>query len=76
MYKQERVNKNDVTIVKMTVKHETYNQKFPVNRMGKPNFPEAINIITALDFRNDIIVDIVQRCVCEQRRILILTDRR
>ena len=76
LYKQERVNKNDVTIVKMTVKHETYNQKFPVNRMGKPNFPEAINIITALDFRNDIIVDIVQRCVCEQRRILILTDRR
>ena len=76
LYKQERVNKNDVTIVKMTVKHETYEGKFPVNRMGKPNFPEAINIITALDFRNDIIMDIVQRCLCEQRRILILTDRR
>lgn len=76
LYKQERVNKNDVTIVKITVKHEKYEEKFPVNRMGKPNFPEAINIITALNFRNDIIFDIVQRCLREERRILILTDRR
>ena len=77
LYKQERTNKNDVTIVKTTIKDDMYEcQKFPVNRMGKPNFPEAINVITSLNSRNDVILDIVRNCLTEQRRILILTDRR
>tara|TARA_B100001250_G_C19807790_1_gene794211 strand:+ start:1416 stop:2741 length:1326 start_codon:yes stop_codon:yes gene_type:complete len=77
LYKQERVNKTDVTIVKVSIKDESYaTEKFPVNRMGKPNFPEAINKITELQFRNDVILQIVTNCLCEQRRILILTDRR
>lgn len=77
LFKKERVNQKQVVIHKVDVNCEDFkNVKFPTNRMLKPNFPEAINILTSLTARNDMILNIIQESLEENRKVIILTDRR
>lgn len=76
LYKTERKGKDNVEIIKKSFTCDTYDDPFPTNRMNKINLSEGINQLTKIDERNTLIIEIVKQCLQENRRVLILTDRR
>lgn len=74
LFKKERVNERAVKVHKIVI--DGYEDPFPTNRMKKPNFPEAVNVVVSSLSRNERIMDIVSESLKESRRIIILTDRR
>jgi superfamily II DNA or RNA helicase len=73
----ERENQTNITVRKIQYTHKTYkDEKFPLNKLNRPNMPEAINVLTRMQDRNNLIYTEVERCLKDGRKILILTDRR
>ena len=76
LYGVERKNQDGVTIEVIRFKHERFKQELPMNRMGKLNSPELINILTGLEERNELIMTAVDKLYSRGRNVMILTDRR
>jgi superfamily II DNA or RNA helicase len=76
LFQVERKQQKQVNVRKMVFKCEHYKTPFPTNRLRKPSLPEAITKITELPERNEFIHDIVKECISQNRKILVLTDRR
>ena len=72
LYSTER-KKSKIELATHTFKH---NQPFPINRMGNANMPEAINILVDIQERNQLLCKIITECTLENRKILVLSDRR
>lgn len=77
LYKVERSKQSHVYVKRIDYKCDEYHGSFPVNRMKKPSIPEAISKIVEQAERNKRIVDMIRNNLVENnRRILVLTDRR
>ena len=76
LYGIERKNQTGVTVEVKRFKHDRFKEELPMNRMGKLNSPELINILVSIKERNDLILDTVEELYEKKRNIMILTDRR
>lgn len=72
----ERQNQQHVQVNKLMFDCEEFNSGPPVNRLGKVSLVDIVNLLVGLDKRNKLILDTVETCRAQDRRILILTDRR
>lgn len=75
LFKVERKTQKQVTVECVAFNHSEY-ESFPMNRARQPNIPEAINTLTGIFERNELILDIIQTKLEQNRRVLVLTDRR
>lgn len=50
--------------------------KTVLNQMNKPNLPIMINNITQYEARNNLIINEIFNCLLDDRKILVLSDRR
>jgi superfamily II DNA or RNA helicase len=76
LYKIERKQQKQVKVNKADFKCEDYSKPFPTNRLKKPSLPEAITIITENEKRNEFILETINECLSQGRKVLVLTDRR
>ena len=76
LYGIERKNQDGVTVEVARFKHERFKKELPMNRMGKLNSPELINILTGIEERNELIVECIDKLFNKKRNVMILTDRR
>jgi superfamily II DNA or RNA helicase len=76
LYKVERTHQRQVNVRRIEYRCDHYKKPFPVNRARKPSLPEAITTITELAERNEFILEIIRECLAENRKILVLSDRR
>jgi len=76
LFKLERKSQKQVRVDKSEYKHELFTNPFPLNRVRKPSLPEAITKITNLPERNEYIMSLIAKAHAENRKILVLTDRR
>lgn len=76
LFQVERKQQRQVHVRKIVYKCDYFNAPFPVNRLRKPNLPEAITKITEIPERNQLIRNIVVECASQHRKMLVLTDRR
>lgn len=75
-YTIKRSNQRHVTIMKKMYNCEMYKDNFPLNIKRDANIPEAINKITEIQKRNEMIIEEIERLYREGRKILLLSDRR
>jgi len=54
----------------------TFSEPPPVTRFGKLNMAGMITVITELEARNDMLLRRIEKLVKENRRVLVLSDRR
>lgn len=76
LFKVERRAQKQVCVDKVEFKHALFVTPFPLNRARKPSLPEAITKITRLPERNEYIMLLIAKLLTENRKILVLTDRR
>lgn len=72
----ERENQAHVEVRKLAFDCEEFNSGPPINRIGKVSLVDIVNLLVGIDKRNAMILDTVKECKSQDRRILILTDRR
>jgi len=72
----ERENQKHVEVRKLAFDCEEFNSGPPINRIGKVSLVDIVNLLVGIDKRNKLIMDTVKECLADDRRILILTDRR
>jgi superfamily II DNA or RNA helicase len=75
-FKVERVNQRTTQVRTIKYTCDAFKESPPVTRFGKINMAGMINILTELEDRNALIIDIVNEVLAENRRVLVLTDRR
>jgi len=76
LFKVERKSQTQVRVDKSNFNHELFTTNpFPL-RARKPNLPDAITKITKLPERNAHIMSLIAKAHAENRKILVLTDRR
>jgi superfamily II DNA or RNA helicase len=75
-FRIERTNQGSTQVQVINYSDETFKESPPVTRFGKINMAGMINIVTELEARNAIIVDTVNDALRENRRVLVLSDRR
>jgi hypothetical protein len=71
-----RKDQTGVQVVRVPFDHPRFREGVPVSRFGKINMAAMVTELTELDERNTMILGHVRACLSENRRILILTDRR
>ena len=75
-FKVERVNQGTTKVITLNYTDEAFQEAPPVTRFGQLNMAGMINIVTALEARNDLIVETAEDALATGRRVLILSDRR
>jgi superfamily II DNA or RNA helicase len=75
LFKVERTTQKQVCVECLSFSCPEY-ESFPINRARQPNIPEAINILTNIPERNQLILQTIQTKLGQNRRVLVLTDRR
>lgn len=75
-FKVERVNQGSTRVVSLHYTDEAFKEAPPVTRFGKINMAGMINLVAELEQRNALIVDTVEDALNDNRRVLVLTDRR
>ena len=74
-YMVERENQTNVDVKTCNMQHDDI--KFPLNRLGKANIPEAINQLCSIEMRNQYIISLIKSLYeTTTRNILVLSDRR
>lgn len=76
LFKIERKQQKQVQVRKAMFRCEDYSKPFPTNRLKKPSLPEAITTITENEQRNGFVLDWINDCLSQGRKVLVLTDRR
>lgn len=72
----KRQNEASVHVQQIHFVSPEYQKDPPINAANKVNLPEAINVITSLENRNDLIIQLLSSSIAEDRKIIVLTDRR
>ena len=75
-FKVERVNQGTTQVRTLKYTCDAFKEAPPVTRFGKINMAGMVNIITELEDRNTLIIRTVHEALTENRRVLILSDRR
>jgi len=75
-FRVERTNQKTTKVKIINYTDEAFSQAPPVSRFGKINMAEMVSILTLLVRRNEIILDTIDVALRDNRRILVLTDRR
>ena len=75
-YTFQRENERKTKVETVYYDDELYRTCPPTNKFGKVSMPEMVTLISELNSRNELIIDIVKNCLGDGRRVLILSDRR
>lgn len=75
-FRIERANQRATQVVTLRYTDEAFKEAPPVTRFGKLNMAGMINIVTELEDRNALIVNTVHEALGNNRRVLVLSDRR
>jgi len=75
-FKVERTDQKTTKVVTLKYSSDAFKESPPVTRFGKINMAGMINILTELEDRNNLIIKTVNEVLTENRRVLVLTDRR
>lgn len=75
-YTFQRENERKTKVETIYYDDELYKTCPPTNKFGKVSMPEMVTLISELNSRNELILDIVKNCLGNGRRVLILSDRR
>ena len=72
----ERKQQKQVEVHQINFNCDTFNKNVPLNNIGKINLPELINIIVDIDERNSLIFNLLQLSMTQNRKVIVLTERR
>ena len=75
-FRVERTAEKSTRVTTVHYKSETFKEAPPVTRFGKINMAAMVSSVSELQDRNALIVKIIHECLCKNRRILVLSDRR
>ena len=75
-FKVERVNQGTTKVQTLQYMDPAFHEAPPVTRFGQLNMAAMINAVTTLEARNDLIVQTAEDALADDRRVLILSDRR
>jgi superfamily II DNA or RNA helicase len=75
-FRIERRNQGSTKVVTLKYTDPAFREAPPVTRFGKINMAGMITILTELEDRNTLIIDTVDSVLDENRRVLVLSDRR
>jgi superfamily II DNA or RNA helicase len=75
-FRVQRKNQKQVRVVTLDYNDVRFREGPPVTRFGKVNLSGMITELTELPWRNELVLDTVRGSLKENRRILVLTDRR
>jgi superfamily II DNA or RNA helicase len=76
IFRIERANQRATQVVTLRYTDPAFKEAPPVTRFGKLNMAGMINIVTELEPRNALIVRTVHEALGDNRRVLVLSDRR
>ena len=74
-----RVERTEQRATQVKILHytcEAFKEAPPVTRFGQLNMAAMVNVLTELEDRNRLIHDLAVKAVADNRRVLILSDRR
>lgn len=75
-FRVERVNQGTTRVQPLHYMSEAFKEAPPVTRFGKINMAGMVSAVTELEDRNLLIVRTVDKALEENRRVLVLSDRR
>jgi superfamily II DNA or RNA helicase len=75
-FRIERANQRTTQVSILHYMDDAFKESPPVTRFGKLNMAGMINIVTELELRNALIVKTVDEALSNNRRVLVLSDRR
>jgi superfamily II DNA or RNA helicase len=75
-FRIERTNQATTKVVTLHYTCEAFKEAPPVTRFGQINMAGMINVLTELEDRNRLILETAEEALAENRRVLILSDRR
>ena len=75
-FRIERTNQGTTQVITLRYTDEAFKEAPPVTRFGKLNMAGMINVVTELEPRNALIVKTVNDALGNNRRVLVLSDRR
>ena len=75
-FKVERVNQGTTQVRTLKYTCDAFKEAPPVTRFGKINMAGMTSVLTVIEDRNALIIDTVHDALTENRRVLILSDRR
>jgi superfamily II DNA or RNA helicase len=75
-FRIERTNQGTTQVITLRYTDDAFKEAPPVTRFGKLNMAGMINIVTELEPRNALIVKTVNEALGNNRRVLVLSDRR
>jgi superfamily II DNA or RNA helicase len=75
-FRIERTAQRSTKVTAIHYLDESFKEAPPVTRFGKINMAAMVSAVTELEKRNAVIVRAVEEALCENRRVLILSDRR
>lgn len=75
-FRVERANQGTTKVITLHYTDDAFKEAPPVSRFGKLNMAGMINIVTDLEPRNELIVKTVNGAVAQNRKVLVLSDRR
>lgn len=75
-FRVERVNQGTTKVRTLKYACDAFKEAPPVTRFGKINMAGMTTLLTELDNRNVLIINTVHEALNENRRVLVLSDRR
>lgn len=75
-FRVQRENQKQVRVVTLHYDDPRFAEGVPVTRFGKVNLSGMITELTLLSARNALVCGTVEECLKDNRRVLVLTDRR
>lgn len=75
-YATQRDNQKNTRVVTVKYNDPLYSEAPPTTKFGKVNMAGMVTQISELNSRNELIIDIIKNCLGDNRRILLLSDRR
>jgi|694.fasta_scaffold02914_3 superfamily II DNA or RNA helicase len=75
-FRIERTNQGTTQVITLRYTDEAFKDAPPVTRFGKLNMAGMINVVAELEDRNVLIVKTVNEALGNNRRVLVLSDRR
>jgi superfamily II DNA or RNA helicase len=75
-FRAERVNQGTTRVQPLHYMSEAFKEAPPVTRFGKINMAGMVSAVTEIEDRNLLIVRTVEKALEENRRVLVLSDRR
>jgi len=76
IFSVQRENQNTVNVDISNFKCDEYTEDPPLNKMGKISLSTVINQLVVIEKRNNLIIDLLKKDMADNRKTILLTDRR